>query len=90
MKRCFILLLLCGMLWSMGCSLPPERPVTKDELYKTGIYSSFSIKESPESVLAAINREGEAVVEGKYKGNKEYYIKIMATSKGLKVHYIER
>ena len=73
-----------------GCSLPPEKPVTKDELYRTGIYSSFSIKESPESVLAALNREGEAVIEGRYRGTKEYYIKIMATAKGLVLHYIEK
>lgn len=90
MKRNILLVWVCSILLVWGCSLPPERSITKDELFKTGLYSSFTIKESPESVLAAINREGEAVVEGKYKGSKEYYIKILATSKGLKLHFVEK
>lgn len=90
MNRNILLVWVCGFFLLWGCSLPPERAVTKDELFKTGIYSSFTIKESPESVLAVINREGEAVVEGKFKGNKEYYIKILATAKGLKLHFIEK
>ena len=72
-----------------GCSLPPERPVTKDELYKTGIYSYYTIKESPESVLAALNREGEVVLEGQFK-DRLIYIKILATSQGLQVHFSDR
>jgi len=83
-----LVILLCILI--SGCSLPPEKAVTKDQLITTGIYTHFSIKESPESVIAALNREGEAVLEGKLKGKKEYYIKLLATDTGLKVHYIEK
>jgi hypothetical protein len=90
MKSHIFLALLISVLLVWGCSLPPERAVTKDELFKTGIYTNFTVKESPESVLAALNREGEAVIEGKFKGKKDYYIKILATTMGLKVHFIEK
>ncbi|TWJ19396.1 hypothetical protein [Geobacter argillaceus] len=91
MKRlvfCFIGLMLVGML--AACSLPPERPVTKADLMKTNIYSTFTVKEPPESVLAALNRDGEVVVEASYKGKGEYYLKIVATSEGLKYSVIEK
>ena len=81
--------LLCFLMLFAGCSLPPERPVTKDELYKTGIYSYYTIKESPESVLAALNREGEVVLEGQFK-DRLIYIKILATSQGLQLHFADR
>ena len=77
------------VLFLAACSLPPERQITKQELYKTGIYSLFTIKESPESVLAAINREGEVVLDTQYKGIP-YYVKILATTRGLQVHYLEK
>jgi hypothetical protein len=80
------ILVLCAL---VGCSLPPERPVTKAELFKTGIYQNFKIKESPESVLAALNREGEVVLDTMYK-NQPMYVKIMATSKGLKLVYVDK
>lgn len=72
-----------------GCSLPPERPVTKDDLYNTGIYNFYTIKESPESVLAALNREGEVVLDAKYR-DRPVFIKILAVSTGLQVHVIEK
>nr|WP_226048181.1 hypothetical protein [Geobacter anodireducens] len=72
-----------------GCSLPPERPVTKDELYGTGVYSFYQIKESPESVLAALNREGEVILDARYR-DRPVYIKILALSSGLQVHVIDR
>ncbi len=72
-----------------ACSLPPERPVTKAELFKTGIYQNFRIKESPESVLAALNREGEVVLDTIYK-NQPLYVKIMATSSGLRLTYVDK
>lgn len=72
-----------------GCSLAPERPVTKDELYSTGIYNFYTIKESPESVLAAINREGEVILDAKYR-DRPVFIKILALSSGLQVHVIEK
>lgn len=73
----------------MGCSLPPERPVKKEELYKTQIYNYYTIKESPERVLAALNRDGEVVLEAEYK-KQPLYVKILATAKGLVVSYSER
>ena len=80
----------CSILLAItACSLPPERPITKAELFKTGIYQNFRIKESPESVLAALNREGEVVLDTVYK-NQPLYVKIMATSKGLKLIYVEK
>uniref|UniRef100_A0A831UCZ5 Lipoprotein n=1 Tax=Geobacter metallireducens TaxID=28232 RepID=A0A831UCZ5_GEOME len=72
-----------------GCSLPPEKPVTKDELYATGIYNFYTIKESPESVLAAVNREGEVILDAKYR-DRPVFIKILALSSGLQVHVIEK
>jgi hypothetical protein len=72
-----------------ACSLPPERAVTKDELYKTGIYNYYTIKESPESVLAAINREGEVVLDAKFK-DRQVQIKILATNTGLKLFFFDR
>ncbi|HEY5974963.1 MAG TPA: hypothetical protein VIU41_09485 [Geobacteraceae bacterium] len=88
MYRKSIIGCLLGLLLA-ACSLPPERQITKQELYKTGIYSLFTIKESPESVLAALNREGEVVLDTQYKGTP-YFVKILATSKGLQVHYLEK
>ncbi|MBT0654388.1 hypothetical protein [Geomobilimonas luticola] len=84
-----VLTLLCFLMLLAGCSLPPERPVTKDELYKTGIYNYYTIKESPESVLAALNREGEVVLEAQYR-DRLIYIKILATSQGLQLHFADR
>lgn len=77
------------MLALSGCSLPPEKPVTKDELYSTGIYNFYTIKESPESVLAALNREGEVILDAKYR-DRPVFIKILALSTGLQVHVIEK
>jgi hypothetical protein len=68
-----------------GCSITPEKPVTRRELYKTNIFSEFTVKDSPESVLATLNRDGEAVLEGKSRFGEEYYIKILATHNGLKI-----
>lgn len=87
MKR--ILLALCGMiLAASGCSLPPEVPVTKEELYRTGIYSYYTIKQSPESVLAALNRDGEVVIEASYR-DQPLYLKVMVLSSGLQVYSYE-
>lgn len=80
---CWILLVVTA------CSLPPERQITKGELLRTGVYQNFRVKESPESVLAALNREGEVVLDTVYK-NQPLYVKIMATSKGLKLVYVEK
>jgi len=68
-----------------GCSIQPEKPVTRHELYNTKVFSEFVIKDSPQSVLATLNRDGEAVLEGKSRYGEEFYIKILATSSGLKI-----
>lgn len=81
------LCLIC--LFCFGCSLPPERPVKKEELYRTGIYNFYKIKESPERVLAALNKDGEVVLDAEYK-KQPVYLKILATSKGLVLSVSER
>ncbi len=68
-----------------GCSMTPEKPITRQELYKSNVFSEFAIKDSPESVLATLNREGEVVLEGKTRFGDEYFIKILATGSGLKI-----
>lgn len=77
---CFLLLMTAA-----GCSIAPEKPVTRQELYKTNVFSEFTIKDSPESVLATLNREGEVVLEGKSRLGDEYFVKILATRNGLKI-----
>lgn len=86
MKR--IATLLVTVLLLTACSLPPDKPVTRDELMKTRIYSMYIIEESPEQVLNALNVYGEAILEAKrnIKG-KEYpvHVKLLATSEGIEV-----
>lgn len=79
---------LCCVL-AAGCSLPPEKPVTKEELFKTGVYTYYTLKDSPESVLAALNRDGEVVLEGKFR-DRPIFLKIMAMPSGLQVYVIEK
>lgn len=82
MSRLFLALLFMSTF--AACSLPPESPVTRKQLLGTGVYRAFTIEESPEEVLNALNMEGEVVVkamEGKYP----VYVKIMATADGLKI-----
>ncbi len=82
LQKFVTLLALSAML---GCSIAPERPVTRQELYRTNVFSEFTIKDSPESVLATLNREGEVVLEGKSRYGDEFFIKILATSTGLRI-----
>jgi hypothetical protein len=82
-RKIFLVLLLTAVM--TGCSISPEKPVTRQELYKTNLFTEFVIKDSPESVLATLNREGEAVLEGKSRFGDEVFIKILATDKGLKI-----
>lgn len=74
---------------SAACSLPPEVPVSKEQLYRTGVYSYYTIKESPESVLNALNKDGEVVLEAFFK-DQPVYIKILALTSGLQVFFYER
>lgn len=85
MRREVASILLCMLLFATGCSIAPEKPVTRNELYKTKVFSEFTIKDSPESVLVTLNREGEVVLEGKSRYGEEYFIKILATDKGLRI-----
>jgi len=80
-----IIMLLLTVLAVTACSIAPDRPVTRQDLYKTNLFSEFAIKDSPESVLATLNRDGEVVLEGKSRYGGEYYIKILATQSGLKL-----
>lgn len=82
-------LLLLILLVTTACSLPPERPFTKDELYKTGIYTYFTINDSPESVISAINKDGEVILDATYR-KRPVWIKILGKQEGLKVEVIER
>ena len=85
MKSSFAPLCLVLVLLTAGCSISPEKPVSRRELYRTNVFTEFAIKDSPESVLATLNRDGEAVLEGKSRYGEEYYIKILATDKGLMI-----
>ncbi|PLX80915.1 MAG: hypothetical protein C0616_06795 [Desulfuromonas sp.] len=84
----YIPILLLIMLLFSACSLPPDKPVTRRELNLTGLYQRFEIKESPEMILNALNRNGEVILEGKRKiRGKDFpvYIKLLATSEGLEI-----
>ena len=85
MKTYLSILFLLLLLFAAACSISPEKPVTRQELYKTNVFSEFTIKDSPESVLATLNREGEVVLEGKSRYGDEYFVKILATNNGLKI-----
>ena len=82
-----IITLLCGLL--LACSLPPDKPVTREELGQSGLYRNYKIEESPEEVLNALNMEGEVVLKGEYQ-KRPVYIKILATSDGLEVTAYDR
>lgn len=76
-----------------ACSLPPQRPITMDELMATRIYSYYEIEESPEEILRALNEEGEVIVAGKRIIRDKVYpvhIKLLATSGGIEVSDYDR
>ena len=85
--KSLIMVLFVSML--LACSLPPDSPVTRKELSKSGIYQTFKIEESPEEVLNALNMEGEVVLRGMYL-ERPVYIKVLATSDGLEVTSFDR
>lgn len=80
----FLILCICT-----ACSLPPEKPFNKEQLYKTGIYTYFSVEDSPESVLSAINKDGEVVLTAKYR-NRDVWIKLLGKLDGITVQIIEK
>ncbi len=79
LKKISILIVLLAF---FSCSLPPDVPVTKEAIDKTKLYSRFVIEESPDTLVYALNKNGEAVVRATYR-NTPIYIKIFATSKGI-------
>lgn len=87
-------LLVVGALASVlaACSLPPLRPVTRSELMSTNIYSFYKIQDSPEQVLNALNERGEVVLKATeaYGRKRPVFVKLLATSGGLKVENYNR
>lgn len=87
----------CGMLliclFLSSCSLPPETPVTRKQLLSTGIYQKYTIEDSPEEVLDALNRDGEVMLKAHVKVyGKEIpiWVKVLATRDGLDVGDYDR
>lgn len=77
------------MLFFAACSWAPEKPFTKEQLYGTGIYTYYTLNDSPESVLAEINKKGEAILDAKYR-NRPVWIKILGKVEGLTITIIEK
>jgi hypothetical protein len=90
MKNLLYLAGCLGVLLLVACSLPPGRPYTRQDIFRTNIYSYFTIKESPDSVLAVLNRDGEVVLEGEDKQKRVYYIKVISMDNELKTTFVEK
>ena len=89
--RSFIVLCLVGV--CVACSLAPEMPVTREMLMKTRIYSQYVIEESPEEVVDALNKDGEAILAVKRTiRGKDFpmHLKLLATSEGLEILEYDR
>ena len=87
---CIILLLIVS-----ACSTVPVKSVSMNDLEGLRLNKFFKIDNSLEEILEHINREGEVVIEAVSKKSrgikaKPYYIKIMATSEGLKTQLFPR
>lgn len=87
LMRKLTIFVLCFLL--LACSLPPEKIVTRKILLGTGVYNKFTIEESPEQILNALNMEGEVVVKA-LEGSHSVYLKILATADGLLVSSYDR
>lgn len=87
LKKLLLIMLLGGVLGA--CSLPPERLVTRKDLAGSGLYRSYTIAESPEEILNALNAEGEVVLSA-MKGKYPVYVKILATADGIIVSSYDR
>ncbi|MCM2265491.1 MAG: hypothetical protein NDI73_09920 [Desulfuromonadales bacterium] len=84
---------LLSLILLAGCSIAPERPVTRMELLKTNIYNKYIVEESPEELLYSLNTRGEVVVESKRNipgKNFNIYLKLLATADGLEVLEYDR
>lgn len=75
-------LILSLSLLLFSCSLPPDKPLTAEDIDNTRLYNRFVIEESPDVLLYALNKNGEAIVRATYR-NVPVYIKVFATSKGI-------
>jgi hypothetical protein len=80
----FLVVCMCA-----ACSLAPEKPFTKEQLYKTGIYTYFTVDDSPESVISALNKDGEVILSAKYR-NRDVWIKLLGKIEGITVQIIEK
>ena len=89
MKLLRMLTLFFSLLLLVACSLPPEQIITRKILLGTAVYKNFSIEESPEQILNALNMEGEVVVKA-HEGSRPVYVKILATADGLLVSSYDR
>ena len=88
-----ILALIIAAALMMACALPPDQPVTREELTKTRIYQIFIITESPEEVLDLLNTTGEAILLAKRNvpgQNYPVHVKLLATSEGIEVMDYDR
>ena len=77
----------------LACALPPDRPITREDLMKTHIYQKFIITESPEQVMDLLNTHGEAILLAKRNiPGKDYpvHVKLLATSEGIEVMDYDR
>ena len=91
MKRASVLLLLVFLL--SACSIPPDSPVTREQLMRTHIYSKYVIEESPEQVINVLNREGEVILEGRRNIPGKtilVHVKLLATSESIEISEYER
>ena len=78
-----------------ACSTTPLKQATMNDLKGLKLNRYFTIDNSLEEILEHINKDGEVVIEAVSKRKrgvqaKPYYIKIMATSTGLKTDLFPR
>ena len=88
-----ILSLIVAVALLVSCALPPDQPVTREELMKTRIYQKFVIIESPEQVLNLLNAYGEAILKAKRNipgKDCPVHVKLLATSEGIEVADYDR
>lgn len=92
MIRSIVSLIVVSVLM-LACALPPDRPITREDLMKTHIYQKFIITESPEQVMDLLNTHGEAILLAKRNiPGKDYpvHVKLLATSEGIEVMDYDR
>lgn len=89
MRLFIVSFLIAAFCFISACSLPPERPFTKEQLYSTGIYNYYTLNDSPESVLAELNKKGEAILDARYR-NRAVWLKLLGKQSGITVTVIEQ